>query len=71
VITAAVAGREAGRVRLDPRRTSSLRVALTPNGGECSVTFSVAPTAIPADVLAGSADERRLGAHFNGFAYEP
>ena len=39
--------------------------------GSCSVRFGVQPTAVPAEVLPGSTDRRRLGAHFDAFVYRP
>ena len=39
--------------------------------GRCTVDFTVAPTAVPAQRLAGSTDTRVLGAHFLAFRYVP
>jgi 4-amino-4-deoxy-L-arabinose transferase-like glycosyltransferase len=47
-----------------------LRVPLVPRDGRCVVRFAVSPTAVPADVVDGSVDTRRLGAHFVTFTYE-
>ena len=58
-------------VRLDPMETATLRVPLQPASETCVVRFSVRPTAVPAETLPGSSDDRELGAHFNGFAYTP
>ncbi len=35
----------------------------------CSVVFTVAPTAVPSEVIPDSTDDRVLGTHFNAFAY--
>jgi hypothetical protein len=56
-------------IQLAPTRPRTLTVALHPRGGRCLVTFTVAPTAVPALVLGHSTDERVLGAHFNSFRY--
>lgn len=70
-VAAFVHGREAARLRLAPAGRAVLRVPL-PDGEEtCLVRFRVRPTAVPAQVLDGSADGRVLGAHFNGFDYRP
>jgi len=48
-----------------------LRIPVAPDAnGVCVVRYTVSPTAVPADVLPGSSDDRVLGAHFNGFALE-
>jgi hypothetical protein len=70
-VIASVRGAEVGRVRLQPNEQAKLRVQLEPGRETCVVRFRVTPTTVPADVLAGSTDRRRLGAHFNTFAYEP
>jgi hypothetical protein len=58
------------RVRFGPGDRRVLRLPLLASGGRCRVTFEVSPTRNPARVLAGSTDNRELGAHFL-FAYEP
>jgi hypothetical protein len=40
-------------------------------GHVCSVTFRVAKTLVPADVIPGSTDTRPLGVHFLRFDYHP
>jgi hypothetical protein len=70
VVTATIGGREVGRVRLVPTEPAKLSLSLPDGVGTCVVRFSVSPTAVPADVLPDSADQRVLGAHFNAFAYE-
>jgi dolichyl-phosphate-mannose-protein mannosyltransferase len=56
-------------IRIRPTDTATLRVRVSPTRGTCVVRFKVTPTAIPADVIAGSTDDRVLGAHFNAFTY--
>ena len=47
-----------------------LRVTLRPQGHKCVVRFTVGRTLVPAAVLGpASTDTRRLGTHFNSFAY--
>jgi hypothetical protein len=51
---------------------TSMRVPLRPEGGRCTVRFTVAKLAVPAVVLGPpSTDARALGVHFNGFSYRP
>jgi hypothetical protein len=55
-----------------PPGRAVLRIPVTPEpGGDCVVRYTVQPTAVPADVLAGSTDERELGTHFTAFVFEP
>jgi len=70
-VHASVAGRRVARARLAPNTQAKLRVPLEPGRETCVVTFRVAPTAVPAEVLSGSSDRRELGAHFNVFDYKP
>ena len=70
-VHALVAGRRVASVRLGPNAQAKLRVPLEPGREACGVTFRVAPTAIPAEVLSGTTDRRELGAHFNVFDYKP
>lgn len=58
-------------VTLPPGGTAQLVVPLVSQDGRCAVRFTVTPTAVPADVLPGSTDRRRLGAHFDSFVYHP
>jgi hypothetical protein len=59
-------------LQLEPAGNAVLRIPVRPNAqGICVVRYDVAPTAVPADVIPGSSDDRELGAHFNGFALEP
>ena len=67
-------GATVGRVLLDPRGAAVLSVPVSPARGtkECRVTYTVTPTAVPAEVTAGeNPDPRELGAHFNRFVYRP
>ncbi|MGH3133721.1 MAG: glycosyltransferase family 39 protein [Gaiellaceae bacterium] len=70
-VRASVDGDEVARARLEPNERATMRVPLEPGRETCIVRFRVSPTAVPANVLPGSADGRVLGAHFNAFAYEP
>ncbi len=70
-VDASVVGRRVARVRLDPNVPAKLRVPLEPGRETCVARFRVTPTAVPAEVLPGSADRRELGAHFNVFDYRP
>jgi hypothetical protein len=66
-VTAFVGGREVARASIPPPGRVDLRVPLRADKkGVCTVRFEVARTAVP-----GPSDERRLGAHFVSFAYEP
>jgi hypothetical protein len=56
-------------VTFDPSRNGTLTVPLRPTDGTCRVVFTVAPTAVPALTVKGSADTRVLGAHFLAFRY--
>jgi hypothetical protein len=66
-------GRVVGQIRLRPEGRAVLSVPVEPEPGtrECRVSYTVAPTAVPAEVLPNSSDDRELGAHFNLFVYEP
>jgi Dolichyl-phosphate-mannose-protein mannosyltransferase len=70
-VTAATPRSRVVRVQLRPNEPTKLRVPLPENPETCIVKFSVSPTAVPADVLPGSNDDRVLGAHFNSFEYKP
>jgi hypothetical protein len=50
--------------------THRLVVPLRPSRGICTATFSVSPTAVPAQVL-GLGDVRDLGVQFTALRYEP
>jgi 4-amino-4-deoxy-L-arabinose transferase-like glycosyltransferase len=52
--------------------TTTMRVPLSPVDGRCVVRFHVKDTAVPAVVLGPpNTDTRKLGVHFNRFAYHP
>ena len=71
-VTATVAGRRAGRVRVLPAEPRELTVPLEARGGSCGVSFAVSPTAVPAVVTKGkNPDTRELGIHFTRFTYRP
>ena len=64
---------EEGSARVD-FETRAIHVGQEPDAatGECRVVYSVARTAIPAEVTAGAnPDSRVLGAHFDLFVYTP
>jgi hypothetical protein len=67
-------GRRVVVAHVDPRaaRATTVPVPLVRGpDGRCDVAFTVAPTAVPARVQAGSRDTRTLGLHFLAFRYEP
>jgi hypothetical protein len=52
--------------------TATIRVPLSPRSGHCVVHFRVRNTAVPAVVVGPpNTDTRKLGVHFNHFAYRP
>ena len=68
----ATSGGRAASVRFRPDEHAFLLVPVKPQSGStCTVRLAISPTAVPADVIPGSTDERVLGAHFDAFAYEP
>jgi hypothetical protein len=70
VVTARRTGRVVVRARVRPSTPTTLTVTLRRGpGGRCGVVFDVSPTAVPAGILPGSADVRRLGIHFERFDY--
>ena len=69
-VAAFVDRRRVAAVAVPPEGSVPLRVPLTPAGGTCTVRFAVSPTRVPAQVIPGAADERRLGVHFDSFAFE-
>jgi hypothetical protein len=65
-----VGGGVVARTSVPPIGTALVSVPLTPRGGRCVATFSVAGTAVPAVVTGGSnPDTRRLGTHFVRFDF--
>jgi hypothetical protein len=70
VVTAAVAGRPAGRVGVAPTGRADLRVPLRPSPGKtCVVRFRTAEVRVPAVVHPGSTDTRPLGVRFLSIVY--
>lgn len=70
-VSAFVGNREVARVRVQPTTVGRLlTVPLSGVAGECQVRFTIAPTAVPDDVI-GNGDTRELGVHFASFRYEP
>lgn len=68
--------------RSDARLVARIRVApnaervrwllpLQPRAGICTLSFAVSPTAVPARVVAGSTDNRRLGVRVLSYTYQP
>jgi hypothetical protein len=67
-----VGGRAEAVARVAPDGRATLPIAVAPAAdGSCAVAFTVEPTAVPSEVIPGSADDRVLGAHFDAFAYTP
>ena len=62
-------GKIAASVTFAPTQKVHLNVPLHPTNGRCVVTFNADRTAVPAAVIKGSTDTRRLGAHFDSFVY--
>ena len=58
-------------VKVIPNVVATLKVPVTAKHGVCHARFDIAPTAVPSEVIPGSADDRALGTHFNAFAYAP
>jgi hypothetical protein len=70
VVTTRRAGRVVSRTRVEPSAPRTLIVPLRRGPeGRCRVVFDVSPTAVPARILPGSTDVRRLGIHFLRFDY--
>ena len=70
-VLATVEGRPVARVHVPPEGSVTMRVPLEPSGDTCEVRFAVSPTLVPAEVLPGSKDRRKLGVHFDSFFHEP
>jgi hypothetical protein len=63
-------GRVVDLTRVDPSTPTTFTVPLARGAdGRCTVVLTVTPTAVPAEVLPGSTDVRRLGVHFQRFTY--
>ncbi|MCX6391067.1 MAG: glycosyltransferase family 39 protein [Actinobacteria bacterium] len=72
-VTIAVAAgpRQDPPITVDPSGVpSTISTRLVPVDGQCQVTYTITPTAIPAEVL-GSTDTRALGVLMRDFAYSP
>jgi hypothetical protein len=71
-LTAFVRARAVARASVAPRAIESITVPLRPAGSVCTARFVVARTLVPRDATHGAnPDPRRLGLHFNAFAYRP
>jgi hypothetical protein len=71
-VRAFVGGREVASVEVPPRVPRTLRVPLEPRAGVCVASFTISPTAVPAEVTGGAnPDPRALGIHFNRFVFSP
>jgi hypothetical protein len=64
-------GGAARSVTFGQERPATLGLPLVGRGGRCTVRLDVSPTAVPAEVLEGSSDTRRLGTHVVGLVYRP
>jgi hypothetical protein len=63
-------GRVVDLTRVDPSTPTTFTVPLARGAdGRCTVVLTVTPTAVPAEVLPGSTDVRRLGVHCQRFTY--
>jgi glycosyltransferase involved in cell wall biosynthesis len=71
--TVAIGGTTGARtLRILPTTVDRLiTLKLVPVNGACRVDFAIAPTRVPAQVVPGSTDTRRLGLHFTPFVYRP
>ena len=69
-VAASVRGEPVARIVVGPVGSATLRVPLEPVRGRCRVRFTVTPTLVPAEVVPGSTDDRRLGIHFDSFVHE-
>jgi hypothetical protein len=69
-VVATVRGRPVARIAVPPEGSVTLRVPLEAVEGRCIVGFTVTPTLVPADLIPGNTDERKLGAHFDSFVHK-
>ena len=69
-VTAFVRGQPVATIAVAPEGSATLRVPLEPQHRHCVVHFTVTPTLVPADVIPGNADDRRLGVHFDSFVHQ-
>lgn len=71
-VTARAGARTVVAVVPPPPGRAVLRIPVQPDAeGTCRVRYTVAPTAVPADVMPGNPDTRELGTHFEAFVFEP
>ena len=72
VVTAAVDGRTVARRVITPARDLGRRMSipLKSDGGQCTVAFTITPTAQP-DKALHNGDRRELGIQFTRFSYQP
>jgi len=71
-VTARIGGRVVGRAVVGPFDKEVLSIPLQSDGDTCRARFTVARTAVPAEVTDGeNPDPRALGIHFNRFTYVP
>jgi hypothetical protein len=71
-IVATSGKRELGRVVVRPRSFHHpFTIPLVGKSGTCDVTFTVTPTAVPAQVFPGRPDTRVLGIRFEDVTYRP
>jgi hypothetical protein len=70
-VRARVLGGASRTVAYEQDAPATLTLPLVARAGRCVVRLDVSPTAVPAEVLEGSTDERRLGTHVVGLAYRP
>jgi len=69
-VTAFVGGHRVAQVLVPPSEPRELTVPLRPAAGSCVASFTVRPTAVPAQVTKGqNPDLRVLGIHFSRFTY--
>jgi hypothetical protein len=66
-VVASAGGREVARVKVRPDVPETVLNVPLEGSERCAVDFRVTPTAVPAQVRAGSEDTRRLGVRVLGF----
>jgi len=72
VVTATVNGVRVATAHVPPSEQTTLEVPLKPDPRHrCVVTFTATIVRVPARVQGGSADTRRLAAHYYAFDYSP
>jgi len=70
-VVARAEGREVASALVAPGRQVYLRIPVDGRDGRCMVQVDVSPTAVPAEVIPGSPDTRRLGLRFYRPTYLP